>query len=167
MAVLIPHSRRPMSLALLSCTTALALCLTPHAQAQDAEETFLGTILLDPDYVRARDPNGNAADRINSQHVADAELDRARMGDLKDLFREIASVSVGGGIPIAQKIFVNGVDMPRHRAIWGSRSKHGMTRPRRCRCLSGRATTRRNSPAPRGIAATMTSSVATHRRPMI
>jgi hemoglobin/transferrin/lactoferrin receptor protein len=73
--------------------------------------TFLGTILLDPDYLRASDPNGNAADRIKSQYVADAELDRARMGDLKDLFRGFASVSVGGGIPIAQKIFVNSLDM--------------------------------------------------------
>jgi hemoglobin/transferrin/lactoferrin receptor protein len=36
--------------------------------------------------------------------VADAELDRAHMGDLKDLFIGIASVSVGGGIPVAKKI---------------------------------------------------------------
>lgn len=111
MAVLFSQNHRPLSWSLLSCTTALALCLVLPAQAQEAEGGFLGTILLDPDYVRARDPDGNAADRINSQYVADAELDRARMGDLKDLFSGIASVSVGGGIPIAQKIFVNGVDM--------------------------------------------------------
>lgn len=109
----VPHapSRPPMSLSLLFCTTAVALCLAPQVQSQEAGAAFLGTILLDPDYARARDPNGNAADRINSQYVADAELDRARMGNLKDLFSGIASVSVGGGIPIAQKIFVNGVDM--------------------------------------------------------
>ncbi|NHF74063.1 TonB-dependent receptor plug domain-containing protein [Paracoccus xiamenensis] len=68
-------------------------------------------ILLDPIVIRARDDDGNAADRGTSEYVADAELDRARMGDLKDLFSGIASVSVGGAIPVAQKIFVNGVDM--------------------------------------------------------
>ena len=61
--------------------------------------------------MRAEDPDGNAADRANSRSVAEAELDRARMGDLKDLFAGIASVSVGGAIPVAQKIFVNGVEM--------------------------------------------------------
>ncbi len=75
------------------------------------EPVLLGTILLNPAHSRAQDPDGNAADRGNSQYVAEAELDRARMGDLKDLFAGIASVSVGGAIPVAQKIFVNGVDM--------------------------------------------------------
>ncbi|WP_293577501.1 TonB-dependent siderophore receptor [Phaeobacter sp.] len=66
---------------------------------------------LDPIIVRQQDEKGNAADRASSVYVADAELERARLGDVKDLFAGIASVSVGGGIPIAQKIFVNGVDM--------------------------------------------------------
>ena len=39
-----------------------------------------------------------------SQYVAEAELDRARMGDLKDLFAGIASVSVGGGIGGAEDL---------------------------------------------------------------
>ncbi|MTH78498.1 TonB-dependent receptor [Paracoccus aestuariivivens] len=69
------------------------------------------SVMLDPLVMRARDDDGNAADRGTSEYVADAELDRARMGDLKDLFAGIASVSVGGAIPVAQKIFVNGVDM--------------------------------------------------------
>lgn len=108
-----PVSRpRPVLIHLLSGAAA-TLLWTADARAQESAEnpTFLGTIILDPAHARARDPDGNAADRGNSQYVADAELDRARMGDLKDLFAGIASVSVGGAIPVAQKIFVNGVDM--------------------------------------------------------
>jgi len=95
---------------ILLSTLAAGTALSSAAFAQ-GEPTFLGRILLNPAFARAADPDGNAADRANSQYVAEAELDRARMGDLKDLFAGIASVSVGGAIPVAQKIFVNGVDM--------------------------------------------------------
>ena len=101
---------RPVLAALLA-GSALLLCTPVFAQGDEGAGIHLGTILLDPAHSRASDPDGNAADRANSQYVAEAELDRARMGDLKDLFAGIASVSVGGGIPVAQKIFVNGVDM--------------------------------------------------------
>ncbi|UWQ35302.1 TonB-dependent receptor (plasmid) [Leisingera sp. M527] len=90
----------------LLCSTALTLISAPAAFAADDE-----VLSLDPIIVKQRDPAGNAADRATSIYVADAEIERAAMGDLKDLFAGIASVSVGGGIPIAQKIFVNGVDM--------------------------------------------------------
>lgn len=92
---------------ILATTTAL-VALTPAVFAQDTEDDL---VLLDPITLRARDDDGSAADRGASQYVAEAELDRARMGDLKDLFSGIASVSVGGAIPVAQKIFVNGIDM--------------------------------------------------------
>ncbi|MFN4098763.1 MAG: TonB-dependent receptor domain-containing protein [Pararhodobacter sp.] len=94
-------------------SSAALSCMAPlPAMAQDGGLIqFLGTILLDPAHARARDPDGTAADRGNSHYVADAELERARMGDLRDLFAGIASVSVGGAIPVAQKIFVNGIDM--------------------------------------------------------
>lgn len=93
--------RIPMTLLILAALPLPAL----------AQDTSPQTVLLDPVVVRARDDDGNAADRGTSEYVADAELERARMGDLKDLFSGIASVSVGGAIPVAQKIFVNGVDM--------------------------------------------------------
>ncbi|WP_112310581.1 TonB-dependent receptor [Pseudogemmobacter bohemicus] len=105
-----PRIDRPVLTALLT-GSALILCNPAFAQSGEEDPVFLGTILLDPAHSRASDPDGNAADRANSQYVAEAELDRARMGDLKDLFAGIASVSVGGAIPVAQKIFVNGVDM--------------------------------------------------------
>ncbi|ULB12614.1 TonB-dependent receptor (plasmid) [Cereibacter azotoformans] len=66
---------------------------------------------LDPIVVQSRDEFAEAADRATSMYVADAELERARTGDLKDVFAGIASVSVGGALPLTQKIFVNGVDM--------------------------------------------------------
>lgn len=90
--------------ALLMCGTALPLCTTAGALAQDV-------VSLDPIEVRREDPLGDAADQASSVYVADAEIDRASMGDLKDLFAGIASVSVGGAIPLTQKIYVNGVDM--------------------------------------------------------
>ena len=92
-------------------STLLAGTALPSVVLAQDEPALLGRIFLNPAFARAEDPDGNAADRANSQYVAEAELDRARMGDLKTLFAGIASVSVGGGIPVAQKIFVNGVDM--------------------------------------------------------
>ncbi|MCV6584214.1 MAG: TonB-dependent receptor [Marinibacterium sp.] len=67
--------------------------------------------LLDPIIVRAEDPLGGSADRASSVYVADAELEAARLGNMRDVFAGIANVSVGGAIPLNQKIFVNGVDM--------------------------------------------------------
>ncbi|MFN3274260.1 MAG: TonB-dependent receptor plug domain-containing protein [Paracoccus sp. (in: a-proteobacteria)] len=99
--------RRGAFLTRLMCGVALAGLLADVAAAQGAPQV----IMLDPITMRARDIDGNAADRATSKYVADAELDRARMGNLRDLFQGVASVSVGGGIPVAQKIFVNGVDM--------------------------------------------------------
>ena len=101
----------PLSLAAQDMPSEEAAGTIRPEPPRTGDTQFLGTLLLDPAYARARDPDGNAADRGNSHYVADAELDRARMGDLHDLFAGIASVSVGGGIPLAQKIFVNGIDM--------------------------------------------------------
>lgn len=101
------RARRGALLTQILCGAALGGLIAGDVLAQDSTQPFL----LDPIIMRARDADGNAADRATSKYVADAELDRARMGNLRDLFQGIASVSVGGGIPVAQKIFVNGVDM--------------------------------------------------------
>ncbi len=98
--------------ACLLCGSACVLLYATQAFGQASNETSDdGTISLDPIVVRKADPKGDAADRASSVYVADAELERARSGDLKDVFAGIASVSVGGAIPLAQKIFVNGIDM--------------------------------------------------------
>ncbi|SLN55270.1 Heme transporter BhuA precursor [Roseivivax jejudonensis] len=89
----------------LSSASLAALVAAGALQAQEL------TYELDPLIVEGRDDFVGAADRATSMYVSDLELERARTGDLKDAFAGIASVSVGGGIPVAQKIFVNGVDM--------------------------------------------------------
>ncbi|MEL5877085.1 TonB-dependent receptor plug domain-containing protein [Cereibacter sphaeroides] len=94
----------PRTIRLLAGSAALSgSCVTAHAQDL--------AFSLDPIVVQARDDFAEAADRATSMYVADAELERARTGDLKDVFAGIASVSVGGALPLTQKIFVNGVDM--------------------------------------------------------
>ncbi|SCZ64750.1 hemoglobin/transferrin/lactoferrin receptor protein [Epibacterium ulvae] len=90
----------------LLCGTALTLSFAQSALAD--EDTIYS---LDPIIVEKRDAEYGAADRATAVYVADAEIERASFGDLKDLFAGIASVSVGGAVPVAQKIFVNGVDM--------------------------------------------------------
>ncbi|MCP4207490.1 MAG: TonB-dependent receptor [Shimia sp.] len=78
------------------------------ATAEDLEDSYY---TLDTITIEQQDEQNGEADRGASVYVADAELERARTGDMKDVFAGIANVSVGGAIPIAQKIFVNGVDM--------------------------------------------------------
>lgn len=95
---------RLLSLLMSSAALSSAGALSAHAQEGTAFQ-------LDPIVVEARDEQAFAADRATAVYVSDAELERARIGDLKDLFAGVASVSVGGGIPLAQKIYVNGVDM--------------------------------------------------------
>lgn len=97
-----PHSLR----AYMLCSAAFGVVLPTVALAQEAS-----VYSLDPIVVELRDAEAGAADRANAVYVADAEMERAAMGDLKDLFAGVASVSVGGAIPVAQKIYVNGVDM--------------------------------------------------------
>ena len=91
----------------LLCGTALTLSFSTVALA----ENDLGVSVLDPIIAEKEDPLYGAADRATAVYVAEAEIERASLGDLKDLFAGLASVSVGGAIPVAQKIFVNGVDM--------------------------------------------------------
>lgn len=99
-----------LSVSRLAMLTGLAATLGGTAGAQDMGYS-LGVITLDPRAAEARDAQAGAADRATSMYASDFELERARNGDLKDVFSGIASVAVGGGIPLTQKIFVNGVDM--------------------------------------------------------
>lgn len=93
----------------LASSSALALLALPGQalQAQDATAVFT----LDPITIQQRDDLGQAADRATSMYVSERDLEHARAGDMKDVFSGIASVSVGGALPLTQKIFVNGVDM--------------------------------------------------------
>ena len=75
---------------LLLAGTAAAALGAGQAGAQELE----GYYELDPIYFEARDPVSGAADRATSMYVSGLELERARTGDLKDVFAGIASVSV-------------------------------------------------------------------------
>jgi hemoglobin/transferrin/lactoferrin receptor protein len=92
---------------LLSFTAISLVAVHSPLFAQDADVVFA----LDPISVEQRDQFVGAADRATTMYVADDELERARTGDLKDVFAGVASVSVGGALPLTQKIFLNGVDM--------------------------------------------------------
>ena len=103
----------------LLCGSALSLVIGTGVAAQDIEDTAstpldaaeADVLSLDPIVVRKRDPLGEDADRASSVYLSDAEVDRARLGNAKDLFEGIANVSVGGAIPLTQKVFVNGIDL--------------------------------------------------------
>ena len=92
----------------LMSTCLAAVLPATAAMAQDLEDEYY---TLDTITIEAQDEQRGAADRGASVYAADAELERARLGDMKDVFAGMANVSVGGAIPVAQKIFVNGIDM--------------------------------------------------------
>lgn len=79
-----------------------ALVFTSGATAVAQDETVDPDVFsLDSIEVRMNDTAGLAADRATAAYVSEADLERSRMGELKDLFAGIASVSVGGAIPVA------------------------------------------------------------------
>lgn len=92
--------------ALLSATAGLAILAAP-AQAQDQ-----------PGEERAPEndaPDGSAETIIVVGKLTDVTLDEAQIellqaNDLRDLFRDVPSVSVGGSLGIAQKIYVRGLE---------------------------------------------------------
>jgi len=73
-------------------------------------ETVLDTIRVAPLEADRFDKHQGAADRAQSIYIPLEELQRTEPQDLRDVFAGNASISVGGGIPIAQKVFVNGID---------------------------------------------------------
>lgn len=95
----------------LCCTALVGLAVVgsgPLAQAEEVED--LGVITITGNY--NGDRFAEAADRNTSIYISEEAIERAEAGgDLRDLFADESSVTVGGGIPIAQKLYVNGLDM--------------------------------------------------------
>lgn len=58
----------------------------------------------------AYDENAGAADRAGSITITPAELERRNPATVKQVFAGEAGVSVGGAIPLSQKVYVNGVE---------------------------------------------------------
>ncbi len=68
---------------------------------------------LDPLLITARRPRGagsSGADGAGSIEINRGDIERRNPATVKDVFAGESSVSVGGAIPIAQKIYVNGVE---------------------------------------------------------
>ncbi|MES0885114.1 TonB-dependent receptor domain-containing protein [Roseibium sp. SCP14] len=102
---------------LLTGTVLQSALLAGGSAAQDApdtataqDETTLDTIRLFPNEPDRFDKHQGAADRAQSIYIPLEEIQRTDPQNLRDVFAGNASISVGGAIPIAQKVFVNGID---------------------------------------------------------
>lgn len=87
--------------------------LVREALAQDAvfaDAEVLETITVVPDQPDRFDKHQGAADRAASIYISPEDIERTDPQTLRDLFAGEPSISVGGGIPIAQKVFVNGIE---------------------------------------------------------
>ncbi|MGR4892908.1 TonB-dependent receptor domain-containing protein [Sphingopyxis sp. LARHCG72] len=80
---------------LMSCATALALA-SQTAQAQEGEIEATGDIVV--------------VGALTDVEIDREEIEIIQANDLADLFRGVPSVSVGGGIGLAQKIYVRGLE---------------------------------------------------------
>ncbi|MEP0233696.1 TonB-dependent receptor [Roseibium sp.] len=102
---------------LLAGTVLQSALLVGGVNAQDASDTStasgevtLDTIRVSPNAADRFDKHQGSADRAQSIYIAIEEIQRTDPQTLRDLFAGNASISVGGGIPTAQKVFVNGID---------------------------------------------------------
>ncbi|MBS8258612.1 TonB-dependent receptor [Roseibium polysiphoniae] len=102
---------------LLAGTVLQSALFVGSVNAQDASdastasgEVTLDTIRVSPDAADRFDKHQGSADRAQSIYIAIEEIQRTDPQTLRDLFAGNASISVGGGIPTAQKVFVNGID---------------------------------------------------------
>lgn len=93
---------------LVSSVAMIAICSSVNLAMAEDDEVELEPIVLN-NY--NNDQFAEAADRNSSTYVSEIAIKLAEHGNLKNVFAEEASVSVGGGISIAQKMFVNGLDM--------------------------------------------------------
>ena len=104
---------------LLAGTAFQSALLAGGSAAQDASQSSPAsgnTVVLDTIVVNANegeendDKHAGAADRANSIYVSQEDLQLTNPQSLKDVFSGFASISVGGGIGAAQKVYVNSID---------------------------------------------------------
>lgn len=89
-------TRTARSLLLLSaCTWAGTL------YAQESDSYFLGTLRIETEEAQAL---------LGNEVVTEEDLDNRNPQTAKDVFAGESSVTAGGGAPIAQKIYVNGIE---------------------------------------------------------
>ncbi|WP_425050573.1 TonB-dependent receptor domain-containing protein [Psychromarinibacter sp. S121] len=89
------------TLAGLLATTALIAAGTASAQNSEEDYAFLGTIRIE-----AADAQAN----LGNDEITSEEIEGRNPATIKDVFAGESSVTVSGGTPIAQKVFVNGIE---------------------------------------------------------
>ncbi len=85
----------PIALTLLTCSTAT------FAYAQDATPFDLGTI-------RIETPDAQAA--LGNDEITENQIERRNAASVADVFAGESAITASGGAPIAQKVFVNGIE---------------------------------------------------------
>ncbi len=105
-----------------------AVCIASGTWASE-QITSLDPIVV---YSFNNDQFAEDADRNMSIYVSRDSIEAAETGNLRDVFADHASVTVGGAMPIAQKVFVNGVDalnlnMTIEGAMQNNRAFHHVT----------------------------------------
>ncbi|KLN59865.1 TonB-dependent receptor [Kiloniella spongiae] len=74
----------------------------------EADEATLSPILITG--VSNSDRHAGSADRVDSKYISSVDLARRNPTSVKEVFAGEAAVSVGGGIPSTQKVYVRGVE---------------------------------------------------------
>lgn len=101
---------------LLTGTVLQSIVFVGVAGAQSAADessrdvTELEKVVVNSEKGNQSDKHADEADRALSVYVSRDEIERTQPQTLRELYAGDASVSVGGGLPIAQKVYVNGVD---------------------------------------------------------
>ncbi|MBX2829925.1 MAG: TonB-dependent receptor [Rhodospirillales bacterium] len=85
-----------------------SITVTSSAQSSSGSDVMLSPILVEAASVA--DDRPGAADRANSIRVTREDLDRRNPQDVKQLFAGESGVSVGGSVPLNQKLYVNAIE---------------------------------------------------------
>ncbi|MCC9624497.1 TonB-dependent receptor [Thalassospira sp. MA62] len=85
-----------------------AITITSASQTDGTGAQMLSPILVEANLIA--DDHPGAADRANSVYVTSRDLQRRNPQDIKQVFAGQSEVSVGGSLPMNQKVYVNGVE---------------------------------------------------------
>jgi len=85
-----------------------AITITGSVQSSASDGDVLAPVMVEANAID--DDHAGAADRASSIYVTQKDLERRNPQDIKQVFAGQSEVSVGGSLPMNQKVFVNGVE---------------------------------------------------------
>ncbi|WP_417836942.1 TonB-dependent receptor domain-containing protein [Thalassospira tepidiphila] len=88
--------------------TSGAITITGSAQSSANDGDVLAPVIVEANAIS--DDHAGAADRASSIYVTKKDLERRNPQDVKQVFGGESGVSVGGSVPLSQKVYVNGVE---------------------------------------------------------